>query len=83
MNTTNTLELVQMLRLRPDKNVTRSKMYIKDGSNGGYMKRLDPKTGEEENYTLKRLLLDIKYKAIHKPQGAERSAQSVYHKFCR
>ena len=71
-NTTNKLKLVQMLRLRPDKNVTRSKMYIRD-PNGGYMKRLDPKTGEEENYTLKRLLLDIKYKAIHKPPGAERS----------
>ena len=72
MSTTNPLKLLQMLRLRPDKNVTRSKMYIRD-PNGGYMKRLDPKTGEEENYTLKRLLLDIKYKAIHKPQGAERS----------
>ena len=71
MSTTNKLELVQMLRLRPDKNITRSKMYIRS-PNGGYMKRLDPKTGEEENYTLKRLLLDIKYKAIHKPEGAER-----------
>ena len=55
MSTTNTLELVQMLRLRPDKNVTRSKMFIRD-PNGGYMKRLDPKTNEEEYYTLKKCL---------------------------
>lgn len=72
MSTTNKLELVQMLRLRPDKNITRSKMYIRT-PNGGYMKRLDPKTGEEENYTLKRLLLDIKYKAIHSYKGIESS----------
>ena len=72
MSTTNKLELVQMLRLRPDKNITRSKMYIRL-PNGGYMKRVNPKTGEEEYYTLKRLLLDIKYKAIHSYKGIESS----------
>jgi hypothetical protein len=72
MSTTNKLKLVEMLRLRADKNVTRSKMYIK-APDGGYMKRKNPQTNEEEYYTLKRLLLDIKYRAIHNYQGAERS----------
>lgn len=72
MSTTNILKLVQMLRLRADKNVTRSKMYIRS-PDGGYMKRMNPQTNEEEYYTLKRLLLDIKYKAIHSYKGIESS----------
>ncbi len=43
MNITDKLELVDILRLRANKNITRSKMYIKD-QNGGYTIWTNPKT---------------------------------------
>ncbi len=52
-------ELLDMIRLRADKYVTRSKMYINDGNNE-YMIWENPTTNEQEILTLKRELLNVK-----------------------
>ena len=64
-NILNKEALLDMIRLKPDKYVTRSKMYIKN-DDGGYKMWKNPTTNEEEILTLKRELLNVKREEMKK-----------------